>query len=873
MRPIRLAWLVALPMTLAGQARTTYTAYDVVGPGVYPLFTPAFTSSGQFGRIASDWAGDLFVAQGGGISKIDTKGAMSPVMGFGGGTVAAGPPVYALTVSVTYYGMTACPDGDLFLAGNTAIYRVSADGLISVYSTLAAQGVACDPKGNLFANVKGAQIVRVAADGSGTPVAGTGVAGYTGDGGAALNAEIQGFLAVDDIGDLWLADGNDNVIRMVDPGGTIRTVATQVTYLNSMAAYHGAAYYSQYGNGVSNPNQVKRVDASGNITPVAGVPYSAPENGDGGPATAASFTDILDVALDAVGNLYIVGASRLRMVDTTGVVHTVAGCRCGGNGGAGIWAQADGASGLALDTAGNVYFSDQEAQMVRRLAADGTVTVVAGTGETGYSGDSGPATAARLAWPAGLAFDPAGNLYIADEQNSSIREVTASGTILTVAGTGVAGFGGDGGPASSARLAQPDGVAVDTAGNLYIADTGNHRIRKVSGGMIQTIAGSDAAGSSGDGGPAAQALLINPRSLVFDGAGNLVFTDSAARVVRRITPSGTIQRVAGTGQDGTSGDGGPATAALLDLPWALAVDAAGDVLIGDGDAVREVDVAGNIQHVGYGEYSSIRGLAVDRAAHLWLADSVVTVLTTDGPPFPLAPVINDQGITNSATPLADLDLLGGAVSAAVAPGEFVTITGVRLGPGSVRVLFDGIAAPVLSANATTVMVAAPFAIAGKASVGITVEVDGVASNVAPLAVLPSAPEIYTHSFGTLIAATALNQDGTLNGPGNPAAVGSVVSLFADGAGVMQPAETDGAVVTGPPLPVPVLPVSVTMGTRALAVEYAGAAPGLLAGALQVNVVIPNNLVPAPVAGVMDYYPTQLRVGNGVSATAYVFVKP
>ncbi len=237
-------------------------------------------------------------------------------------------------------------------------------------------------------------------------------------------------------------------------------------------------------------------------------------------------------------------------------------------------------------------------------------------------------------------------------------------------------------------------------------------------------------------------------------------------------------------------------------------------------------------------------------------------------------MITNQEVASAA--LSNVSILTGSLSAGVAPGEFVTIPGMRLASTDaavVRVLFDGISAPVLSVSAEQVNAVAPYEISGQASVGVTVEVNGVSSNTSTVAVLPAAPELYTYSLGILISASALNQDGTYNGPGNPAPVGTVVSLFATGAGNMIPPETDGAVVSGPPWPVPALPVSVTMGTRSLQILYAGAAPGLVSGALQVNVLIPNNLVPAPEAGVMDYYLTQLRVGYGQSLAAYVWVKP
>lgn len=856
-------------MALAGQVQTGYTTYAVTGPWYSPLFGSAYQAGGRPEAVATDWAGNIYLALAGAISKIDAHGSIAPVTGYGPAVAAPGQPVYALLAGTEYYGLAGDAQGNLFIAAGTAIYRAGPDGLIEYYSALAAGAVACDAAGNLYAVVNGSQVVRVGSDGAASPVAGTGVAGYTGDGGPAAAAQIHATqLAADAAGNLWLGDVADNVIRKVDLTGTITTVA-QVPYLTAIAAANGAVYFTAYGNGgVTNPNQVMKVDAAGGVETVAGVPYSAPYNGDGGPAVAAAFGDILSLAADGNGDVYIVDGARLRRVDAAGVVHTVVGCECAGDGGPAAWADVSTPVGIAADAAGNIYVSDQASHTVRRIALDGTISTVAGTGEAGFSGDGGPAVAARLAWPSGLAFDSAGNLYIADEQNNRIREVTTGGTIQTVAGNGVAGFAGDGGPATAASLALPDGVAVDADGNLYIADTASHRIRRVGGdGVIQTIAGSDQYGTSGDGGPAAQALLINPRSLAFDQSGNLVLTDSAARVVRRITPAGIIERVAGTGQDGTGGYGGPAVAAQLDLPWGVAVDSAGNVLIADGFMVRSVDAAGVIQLVGYD--TEIRGLALDPAGDIWVAGGGVEVLSRGGPPWTPPPVVFNQQIGNAALAGIDFPVYP---SAAVAPGEIVTIAGSRLGSNA-QVWFDGVAAPVLSANAGHVTAVVPYEVSGKTMVGVTAEVNGVASNVAMVGVLPAVPELFTYSLGILISAAALNQDGTRNGPGNPAPVGSVVSLYATGAGNMTPAEADGAVIGGPLLPVPALPVSVTMGTRSLAILYAGAAPGLVAGALQVNVAIPTDLVPAPVANVMDYYLTELRVGNGQSMAAYVWVKP
>ena len=873
-------WLVSIALALAGQTQTAYTFYNLTGPASSSLFDRAFTSNGEFGGVATDGTGNVYVESGPSISKISPQGIMIPVTGFGPAAVAPGEQIWALLASTESYSLAGDSQGNLFIATGKAIYRVDPGGLMEYYASVPADGVACDAAGNLYALLKGTQVVRVAPDGSTVAVAGTGVGGFSGDGGPATSAEIQAvFMAADAAGNIWLGG---NQIRKVDLNGTITTVAV-VSSLNSMAASNGAVYYSQYSSPYGgNPNQVMRVGPSGTVETVAGVGYSSLYQGDGGPATMASLTDVNSLALDASGNLYIADLLRLRKVDTAGVIHTVAGCLCGGDGGPAAWAQTGAPAGMAEDAAGNVYFSDQGSHMVRRIAPNGTIAAVAGIGESGFSGDGGPATAARLAWPAGLAFDSAGNLYIADEQNNRIRQVTPGGVIQTAAGNGIAQFAGDGGPATAASLGLPDGVAVDASGNLYIADTASHRIRKVTtGGTIQTIAGSDPYGSSGDGGPAALAQLINPRSLAFDQAGNLLLTDSSAHVVRRITPAGIIQRVAGTGQDGTSGNGGPAVAALLDLPWGITVDASGNVLIGDGYAIRSVDASGTIQNVSSYFDGVARGLAADSGGDIWVAGNTVGVLSRGGPPFPLGPFITNQAISNTAA--AGLPVYPNYPSAAIAPGEFVTIPGIRLGPGSpvtaspvatglggVRVLFDGIPAPIFSVSSSQVNAIAPYEISGKSSVGIVVEVNGVSSNVSTVAVLPAVPQFYMHSFGTLIAATALNQDGTDNGPFNPAPVGTVMTFFAEGAGNMIPPAGDGAIVPSQPLPAPALPVSVTLGGRPLQVLYAGGVPGIVSGVLQVNAVVPADIVPLPA----PYYPpVELYVGNGKSLAAYVWLKP
>jgi hypothetical protein len=258
--------------------------------------------------------------------------------------------------------------------------------------------------------------------------------------------------------------------------------------------------------------------------------------------------------VDAAGNLYIAdsGNNRIRKVTPGGVISTVAGNGaggCSGDGGPATSAQLV-PWGIAVDAVRNLYIADYGAghNRVRKVTPGGVISTVAGNGTYGSSGDGGPATSAQLQSPSGVAVDAAGNLYFAEYHGCRIRKVTPGGVISTVAGNGAGGFSGDGGPATSARLDRPSGVAVDAAGNLYFADTNNHRIRKVTpGGVISTVAGNGAAGFSGDGGPATSAQLYDPRGVAMDAAGNLYIADYGNDRIRKITPGGAISTVAGNG--------------------------------------------------------------------------------------------------------------------------------------------------------------------------------------------------------------------------------------------------------------------------------------------------------------------------------------
>ncbi|MDP1697369.1 MAG: hypothetical protein Q8L45_06260 [Xanthomonadaceae bacterium] len=333
----------------------------------------------------------------------------------------------------------------------------------------------------------------------------------------------------------------------------------------------------------------------GIIETVAGSGTSG-TNEEGVPATQARLTQTTGVAVGTDGSLYIAdfGNQRIRRVTPGGIINTVAGTGVQGffgDGGSAIQARLNDPVGAAVGADGSLYIADRDNNRIRRVTPGGIINTVAGTGVQGFSGDGGSAMQARLNAPGGVAIGADGSLYIADKGNYRVRRVTPGGIIDTVAGTGVQGFSGDGGPAAQARLAYPSGAALGADGSLYIADVGNNRIRRVTpDGIIDTVAGTGVQGFSGDGGPAAQARLNAPVRVALDAGGSLYIVDANNSRVRRIAPDGRIDTVAGNGSLGFSGDGGPATEAGLTFPRDVATGADGSVYIVDliGTRIRRV---------------------------------------------------------------------------------------------------------------------------------------------------------------------------------------------------------------------------------------------------------------------------------------------
>jgi len=617
---------------------------------------------GRVSGIGADWDGNVYVGDTGNhiIARISSTGVLSVVAGNG---IAAnsgdGGPATSASLSLSLAGAALCmdSDGNIYVVSGSQIRRIDRTGRISVVAGSLVSGplgdggpardarfkhpssVAVDARGNIYvADLLDHRVRKIDAQGTITTFAGTGVAGNDGDEGPATAARIDSpnSLAVDSAGSVFIGEYGywGNKLRKVTPAGQITTVMPSVV-VTSLAVDSADRLYMANGNCC-----VHRVDSDGSLTLVAGSGSKAP---DGVAATEASLYAIYGIAFDPQGNLLIADSlnEAVRKVTRQGTIFTIAGNGrfkyAGDNGPATAasmnqpWAlafdyvhkvlyvgdtlnrsvrridssgvittalQAQEGSvlypyfypeGLALDSGGGLLITNN--MWVYKMRPDGRITTFAGNGQTSGSGDGGPAINAALWGASKIVVDAFDNVYVSENMNHRVRKIDPSGIISTVAGNGTQGFSGDGGPATSASLYSPKGVALDAAGNLYIADGNNNRIRKVSpSGTISTAAGNGAEGFSGDGGPATRASLARPTGLAVDASGNLYIGDSFNVRIRKVSLAGTITTVAGNGVPGFSGDGGPATSASFQTPGDVAVDAAGNLYVADpyNDRIRKV---------------------------------------------------------------------------------------------------------------------------------------------------------------------------------------------------------------------------------------------------------------------------------------------
>ena len=418
-------------------------------------------------------------------------------------------------------------------------------------------------------------------------------------------------------------------------------------------------------------------------------PYPYKDIGDGKKASEVVLTLVDGIAIDSEGNLFISHRSknRIRKVDKDGVITTLAGNgRAGysGDNGPALQASFNFPAGLCLDPTGNLYVADRNNHRVRRVDTSGIVTTVAGVGIPDMGGDDGPAVDAYLNYPSDLVCDGKGNLYISDRSNNRIRKVDSEGTITTIVGMGLPEFGGDFGPATGAFLKYPFGIDLDQKGNLYIADRGNNRIRKVdTQGIITTIAGDGTHFFSGDYGPATRASLAFPTDVVVDGQGNLYIADRNNNRIRKVSSLGIMTTVMGTGESGYNGDTEIASESTLHLPFALALSPDEKLVIVDRNhfRVRGMDLKSHAitTLAGNGDFwfrgdggpgtgatlESPSGMAVDSRGHVIFSDKMhnrLRLIDEKGFIFTIAGTGNQGNEGDGGTALEASLFLPGAVA-------------------------------------------------------------------------------------------------------------------------------------------------------------------------------------------------------------------
>ena len=470
--------------------------------------------------------------------------------------------------------------------------------------------------------------------------------------------------------------------------------------------------------------------------------------GDLGPLTQVRFSQPGSVARSLNEDIFIAdtAAHRIRKITTDGNIYTIAGDGVqgmGGDGGPATAAHLNNPLGLAVDNTGSLFIADTGNHAIRKVDVNGTITTLAGNGARGHALDGAAANTAQLDTPTWVALGPLGTLYFSESGANLVRAITTSNQIVTIAGTGAAGYSGDGGSATAATLKTPEGLAVDASGAIYVADTGNRRIRRIGApsalgpSIITTYPDKDAA------------IWRSARGLAIDAQGILFVSDSVDHRVFRIDPPGRISTIAGNGTGAFTGESGPALQQSINSPSGVVVDGLGNVYF--------ADTANN----------RVRIL-------IPMADT-----TTKPPPAdPGIAVVNAASLRTGA----------------IAPGEIVTVFGNGIGPatgvsadlptatlGGTQVLFNGRLAPLFYASAAQVNLQVPYLLGDGSTCEVQVLVNGIVKSRAPVEIAGASPGIFTVAAGSGQAA-AFNQDGSVNSAEHPAARGSVLVLFATGEG-------------------------------------------------------------------------------------------
>ena len=592
--------------------------------------------------LAVDGSGNLFVADTGNdtVRKITSAGVVSTFIGVPGvagftdgtGTAASfntpeGPAIdssgniyVAEFLNGTIRKIT--PAGVVTTLAGSAGINGTADGTGSAAQFNGPRAVAVDGSGNVYvADANNHTIRKITAAGVVTTLAGTaGTAGKTDGTGTAATFNYPSSLAVDSAGNLYVADTYNHAIRKVTSAGVVTTVAGVLGTMghadgpatSATFDYPGGVAVDSAGNiyvGDQGNNNIRKISSgvvstlAGPTTP-AGPNLALPSGRVDGTGTAARFYHPTGLTVDSSGTVYVADYENdlIRKVSAAGVVTTIAGAggvtgSLDGSGFILIPSQFWGPTNLTTDASGNVYVSDTWNETIRKIAPDGTVTTLAGlVGATGSADGTG--TAANFNGPTGLAVDAAGNVYVADTYNHTVRVLSPAGAVTTLAGT-VGTAGSADGTGTAATFDYPSGLAVDGAGNLYVADYGNDTIRKIApGGAVTTFAGTAGVPGNGDG-MGTGATFNHPRDVTIDAGGNLYVADSGNQTIRKISPAGVVTTLAGSAGTTGSADGGGA-GATFNGPAGVSVDAAGNVYVADSgnSTIRMVTAAGVVTTLG-----------------------------------------------------------------------------------------------------------------------------------------------------------------------------------------------------------------------------------------------------------------------------------
>ena len=867
--------LVALVCGSAfGQNDRVLEIYKVAGAEINPpLGSPRFSEDYvpatetvfcSAWRLAAERNGGLLVADSCNqrLRRVAPEGGeITPVAG--GGWAFDGP---ALMVERRPDAVAVGPDGSIYLLGSAGVDRIDRDGLL--YNVWNRTGFDIEVAGDGTIYVAaGSAVVRRRPNGEVRTVAGR-LADIPASTPGPTEPMFGAFgLGLGPDGSLYVAESQRHLVHRLDPaGGGLQTVAGRRdepgrdgdggpataaridTPMDVAADSTGALYIGCTG-------AVRRVALDGAISTVVGGGTGLPSRwwGDGGQGNRAVVGDPWGVAVGPDDEVYFGDRSTgvIRRLGTDGVVTLYAGSRgYGGDGGQAVWALLESPAQIAFGPDGSLYIADTGNHAVRRVAPDGVITTVAGGNGSGYSGDGGPAADARLSGPEGVAVGPLGEVYVSDTVNHRVRVIRLDGRIETLAGDGAPGFSGEGRPAAQARLATPRGLAVDSFGRLLIADSDNHRIRRIEqNGTLRTLVGNGQVGTAGDGGMAVDAQLIIPRQILLDAEQRLILIDPPSQRIRRVDADNRIRTIAGGGPRGASGEL-PATQSHLSFPSAAALGPSGRLYIVDDLLLRRLDVDGVLRNIELRNAlrpaerpltGRVLALATGPGGVLHVADGQHVFRQTgdEAAPPRLPPTIAFEGVRHAAS------LKAGAI----APGALVSVFGRGLGPaagltatpedgrfprelGAVRVLFDGIPGSVLFARDDQVNAMAPFGVSERTRVQI--EYDGVLSNAITVPAIAEAPAAFLFSSGL---PAALNHGQGVHGEGNPARPGSILTLFATGAGEWTP-PIEAGVVTGDDLSRTGAPVSAFVNGIPATVLYAGTAPGLISGVLQVNLFVP-----------------------------------